>query len=179
MPDARPAGPARPDARPAAPGVRAARPGDAPELARLRLLMFQAMAGDSSRVRSGPWQDATEALLRRELADPGSRFAAFVTDDPDRPGRLASCAVGTLEPRLPAPAHPGGLFGFVFNVCTDPAQRGRGHARACTEALLAWFDARGATRVDLHATPGAEALYRGLGFTDHPVALSRTVPAGG
>ncbi|MFJ6212748.1 GNAT family N-acetyltransferase [Streptomyces sp. NPDC092296] len=154
--------------------VRPAAPADAPELARLRLLMFQAMPSMADRAHPGPWQDTTEAMLRRELAAAGSRLAAFVTDDPDRPGGLAACAVGTLEQRLPAPGNPSGLFGFVFNVCTDPGQRGRGHARACTVALLDWFDRRGATRVDLHATTEAEALYRSLGFTDHSIPLSRT-----
>ncbi|AXI79249.1 GNAT family N-acetyltransferase [Peterkaempfera bronchialis] len=61
------------------------------------------------------------------------------------------------------------LFGFVLNVCTDPTQRRRGHVRACTEALLGWFDAHGVTRVDLHATAEAEPLYRRLGFRPrHP-----------
>lgn len=103
-------------------------------------------------------------------------MGAFVVDHPELPGRLAACAVGTLEERLPAPGHPLGLFGFVFNICTDPGARRRGYARACTEALVAWFDERGATRVDLHATPGGEGLYRSLGFAEHSLPLSRKRP---
>lgn len=45
--------------------VRQARPEDAPELVRLRLLMFEAMQGQA---RSGPWQQRAEALLRERLA---------------------------------------------------------------------------------------------------------------
>ncbi|GAA1254341.1 hypothetical protein GCM10009665_51250 [Kitasatospora nipponensis] len=152
--------------------VRQARPEDAPELVRLRLLMFEAMQGAA---RPGPWQRTAEEVLRERLRDPvTTTMPAFVVDDAELPGRLAACAVGTLEQRLPAPGHPQGLFGFVFNICTDPARRRRGHARACTEALLAWFDARGATRIDLHATEGGERLYRDLGFAEHSVPLSRT-----
>jgi ribosomal protein S18 acetylase RimI-like enzyme len=66
------------------------------------------------------------------------------------------------------------LFGFIFNICTDPDRRRRGYARACTEALLAWFDDRGATRLDLHASATGQELYRSLGFHEHSIALSRT-----
>ncbi|RKE20928.1 GNAT family N-acetyltransferase [Streptomyces sp. TLI_171] len=149
---------------------RPARPEDADELVRLRTLMFESMQGQA---RPGPWQSTARELLAGGLAEPGRRLQAFVVDDPERPGRLASCAVGTLEQRLPAPGHPDGLFGFVFNISTDPAHRGRGHARACTEALLAWFDERRATRIDLHATEGGESLYRSLGFHEHSTPLSR------
>ncbi|WP_405019041.1 GNAT family N-acetyltransferase [Kitasatospora sp. NBC_00070] len=154
------------------PQVRPATPEDAAELVRLRGLMFEAMSG---RPDPGGWQPAAERVLRERLAGPDElrTMPAFVLDDPDRPGRLAACAVGTLEHRLPAPGHPDGLFGFVFNICTDPGRRRKGHARACTEALLAWFDARRVTRIDLHATEGGEALYRSLGFHEHSVPLSR------
>lgn len=155
--------------------VRPAVPDDAPELVRLRALMFEAMAaGADGESRPGPWRATAEQVLRERLAATPVTMPAFVVDDPDRPGRLASCAVGTLERRLPAPGHPDGLFGFVFNICTDPGTRYRGYARACTESLLAWFDEHRVTRIDLHASEGGEQLYRSLGFHEHSVALSRT-----
>ncbi|MFH8409145.1 GNAT family N-acetyltransferase [Streptomyces sp. NPDC018019] len=148
--------------------IRAAVPGDAVEIVRLRRLMFRAMNG---RDEPGDWErDAVEAGRRQLAADvPG--LVGFVVEAGDG-DRLAACAVGRVEERLPAPGHPSGLFGFVFNVCTDPEHRGRGYARATTEALLEYFAARGVTRVDLHATPDAEPLYRSLGFAEHSTALS-------
>ncbi|WP_371479745.1 GNAT family N-acetyltransferase [Kitasatospora sp. NBC_00315] len=161
--------------------VRPGIPDDAPELVRLRGLMFEAMAGRSGAAdpTPEPWQPAAEAVLRERLAQPAPDLTmpVFVVDDPGRPGRLAACAVGTLERRLPAPGHPDGLFGFVFNICTDPGHRRRGYARACTEALLGWFDDRHATRIDLHASSAGVELYRGLGFREHSIALSRRHPA--
>ncbi|WP_042403623.1 GNAT family N-acetyltransferase [Streptacidiphilus carbonis] len=156
--------------------VRTGVPDDAPELVRLRQLMFESMQAGTAAAGDGSagWREAAEDLLRKVTADPDSNFGIFVVDDTAHPGRLAACAVGTLEQRLPAPAHPDGLFGFVFNICTDPGSRRRGYARACTEALLDWFDARGATRIDLHATASGQQLYRQLGFTEHSVPLSRT-----
>ena len=117
-------------------------------------------------------------MARRQLSEPERVLGAFVVDgdlvDGDEPGapRLAACAVGRVEERLPAPIHPAGRFGFIFNVCTDPRYQGRGYARATTEALLDWFAGQGVTRVDLHATEGAEELYRSLGFAEHSIALS-------
>jgi len=163
--------------------VREAVVEDAPELVRLRALMFAAMAarpgggpeepGDPGP--DGPWRRTAERLLRERLAAPADRrtLQAYVVDDPECAGRLAACAVGTLEERLPAPGHPDGRFGFVFNICTDPGRRRRGYARACTEALIGWFDARRVTRIDLHATDDGEELYRSLGFGEHARPLSR------
>ncbi|MFI2300869.1 GNAT family N-acetyltransferase [Actinacidiphila glaucinigra] len=163
--------------------VRPARPDDAAELVRLRRLMFLAMSG---RDEPGPWEAAAEERAREQLAVGGARWlGAFVVDgDPaaaDGP-HLAACAVGRIEERLPAPGHPAGRFGFVFNVCTDTRYRGLGYARATTEALLAWFAEQGVTRVDLHATPEAEPLYRSLGFAEHSIPLSLDLsrrPGGG
>jgi len=155
------------------PLVRPAVPADAPELARLRRLMFAAMHG---RDEPGEWERETERMVRRrltELSADGPGLGAFVVDgDGTGAPALAACAVGTVEERLPAPQHPAGRFGFVFNVCTDERYRGRGYARATTEALLDWFAQCRVTRVDLHATPDAEPLYRKLGFAEHSTALS-------
>jgi ribosomal protein S18 acetylase RimI-like enzyme len=154
--------------------VRGAKPADAPELVRLRAMMFEAMGVPEADTA---WRGVAERQLRTALADAESGYGIFVIDDPERAGRLAACAVGTLERRLAAPKHPEGLFGFVFNVCVEPRWRRRGWARACTRALLGWFDERGATRLDLHATAEAEGLYRDLGFAEHSIALSREARA--
>ncbi|AEW92774.1 MULTISPECIES: GNAT family N-acetyltransferase [Streptomycetaceae] len=152
--------------------VRKAGPRDAAELVRLRRLMFQAMRGED---RPGDWEETARELTIRQLSASSPRLGAFVVDGDGPGGRLAACAVGTVEQRLPAPGHPTGRFGFVFNVCTDHGYRGRGYARAVTEALLDWFAGQGVTRVDLHATTDAEHLYRALGFAEHSMALSLDV----
>jgi GNAT superfamily N-acetyltransferase len=150
-----------------------ASPDDAAELVRLRRLMFLGMHG---RDEPGPWEQEAERMARRRLdrgLPGGDWLGAFVVDG-DQPGRphLAACAVGRIEERLPAPMHPAGRFGFVFSVCTDERYRGRGYARATTEALLEWFAEREVTRVDLHASAEAEPLYRSMGFSEHSIALS-------
>lgn len=136
----------------------------------------------TGRDEPGDWEEAAREMVRALLSGKGTaELGAFVVDadaggdGADGAGGLAACAVGTIEQRLPAPAHPSGRFGFVFNVCTDPGHRGRGYARATTEALLDWFAERGVTRVDLHATPEAERIYRDFGFAEHSIALSLDV----
>ncbi|MFE6689790.1 GNAT family N-acetyltransferase [Streptomyces sp. NPDC057743] len=155
---------------------RVAGPEDAAELVRLRRLMYLAMNG---RDEPGSWERAAQAAARRQLAGSDGRLVGFVVEadaDGGTPGaagpRLAACALGTIDERLPSPVNPTGQCGFVFNVCTDPRYRGRGYARAATEALLGWFAEQGLSRVDLHATDEAEGLYRSLGFTEHATPLS-------
>ncbi|MEU1374636.1 GNAT family N-acetyltransferase [Streptomyces triculaminicus] len=154
--------------------TRRARPEDAAEIVRLRRLMFADMDGRDS---PGAWERDAVEIARRQLASDGPGLGGFVVDGAAEAGgrHLAACAVGRVEERLPAPGHPTGRFGFVFTVCTDARYRGRGLARATTEALLDWFAGQGVTRVDLHATPDAERLYRSLGFAEHSMALSLDV----
>lgn len=159
--------------------IRAAVPDDAPELVRLRQLMFDAMGlgGPDAPIA---WRAEAERMLRKKLADPDSGLIVFVAADPSDPGsgRLAACAVGTVAERLPNPVALRNLVGHVSNVCTDPEERRRGYARACLKALLDWFDQQGVQRVDLNATAEGQGLYLSLGFAEpHWPALARVTPA--
>jgi len=140
--------------------VRRAKSDDAEELMRLRTVMLAGMAG-ASPPAPGPWLEAGTEVLRRQLADPAERLAAFVVDSP---GGLAACVLGAIDERLPVPADPSPWRGYIYNVATDPAYRRRGLSRACMQAALGWFDARGVTLVDLRASPDGEPLYASLGF---------------
>ncbi|MFE0171966.1 GNAT family N-acetyltransferase [Streptomyces sp. NPDC059002] len=145
--------------------ARRATPEDAGELLRLRQVMIDSVFGSGPPGGSDTsWQAESEATVRRRLGEPEGDFVAFVVDHPERPGRLAALAVGTMEYRIGRPGNPHGRVGHVFSVATDPEQRRRGYARACMEALLDWFRERGAGNVDLNASVEAEALYVSLGF---------------
>jgi ribosomal protein S18 acetylase RimI-like enzyme len=147
-------------ARPAA--VRRASAADAAALTALRALMLTDMgmlaAGGDSR-----WRDRAGEWFAERLGDRAG-FAAFVIDDPE--AGVVSCAVGLCERHAPGPANPDGVQGHVFNMSTDHRFRRLGYARACLEALLAWFQAETKARViTLNATPDGIALYTALGFT--------------
>ncbi|MFD7895642.1 GNAT family N-acetyltransferase [Streptomyces sp. NPDC059743] len=145
--------------------ARRAVPEDAEELVRLRQIMFDSL----HRPDTGTgWQPAAVEVLRTRLAEPDATLAAFVVDRPGRPGELAACATGTVEYRLGGPGNPTGVSGHVFNVATDPDMRRRGHSRACLEALLGWYRARGVRKIDLHASREGAPLYASLGFVRTP-----------
>jgi ribosomal protein S18 acetylase RimI-like enzyme len=153
--------------------VRRAQPEDAEELMRLRTVMIMAGIPGGAPPQPGPWLTAGAELLRRQLADPADRVAAFVVESPEgaespdgvgSPKGLASCVVGAIDERLPGPRNPSPLRGYVYNVATDPAYRRRGFSQACMQALLAWYDERGVRLVSLQASPEGEPLYAGLGF---------------
>ncbi len=150
-------------AAPAPPAVRQAQEGDAAALTRLRALMMADMRLLTEDSDPG-WRDQASEWFARKLRDAGE-FAAFVIDDPEH--GVVSCAVGVCDSHAPGPANLSGLSGHVFNMSTDPRHRRRGYARACLEALLAWFrDETDASVVGLLATSDGIALYRSLGFTE-------------
>jgi GNAT superfamily N-acetyltransferase len=144
--------------------VRRAVPADAAELVRLRGVMLA--EADGQDPAPGPWQPTAEETLRKRLSepDPDATLAAFVVERPDEPGRLAACALGTIEQRLGDPRSSTGDYGYVFNVATDPGYRRRGYSRACMVAVLDWYRERGVRKIDLKATEAGEPLYRSLGF---------------
>ena len=144
--------------------VRRATSLDAEELTRLRECMFTDMGVEL--VEPG-WRESCVAAFAERLGPDGD-MAAFVVDDAlagHRAGRLVACAVGFVFTSLPGPSRPDGRTGQVLNIATDEHARGHGYARATTAALLDWFHGRGVRRIELHATPPAEALARSLGFT--------------
>jgi GNAT superfamily N-acetyltransferase len=132
---------------------------DAPELVRLRGVMYASFDGEEPP--AGPWQGVAERYLRTNLVHAADSLAAFVVE---RPGGLASCAIGSIEYRLAGPNNPSGTTGYVFNVATDPDLRRRGYGRACMTGLLDWYRRRGVLKVDLRASPDGEPLYASLGF---------------
>jgi GNAT superfamily N-acetyltransferase len=138
--------------------LRRATPDDAPDLVRLRRVMYDAMEVDHA---DPAWAVSCEAILRSRLAS--GEMAAFVVEED---GRIVAGGVGMLEQRLPGPRNPAGKHGFVQSMATEPDFRRRGHARAVFAALLEWFGENGARSVGLHTSPYGEPLYRSFGFAE-------------
>ncbi|MES4908224.1 MULTISPECIES: GNAT family N-acetyltransferase [unclassified Streptomyces] len=130
---------------------------DAPELARLRGVMFASLGP----VPDGPWfQESAAAFADRLEYDPA--FAAFVIDD--GAGRLLSCAIGVYTPLLPSPRARAANIGHILSVATDLEHRSRGHARACVAAVMGWLAERDCGHIQLRASSEGQSLYVGLGF---------------
>lgn len=147
-------------ALPDGPQVRRAEVTDAAAIARLRELMLREMGKADGEDTA--WLAVAEDWFARRLRDRRG-FAAFVMDDPEL--GVVSSAVGACDEHAPEPGNLTGLRGHVSNISTDPRRRGRGHARACLNALLAWFrDETGAHVLDLNATEHGMGLYLSAGF---------------
>ncbi|MFD0019969.1 GNAT family N-acetyltransferase [Streptomyces sp. NPDC058382] len=153
--------------------VRRATADDVSALLRLRALMLSEMGMDTGDGHA-PWREVsarwfTERIPRRD------EFAAFLVDDPEL--GVVACAVGACDAHAPSPANPSGLIGHVSNVSTDPARRRLGHAHACLDALLTWFERETpVTVVNLNATGDGAGLYASFGFAPprHPSLQLRT-----
>jgi len=143
-----------------APVTRLATVDDIAEVVRLRRVLFDSLG------ESDPgWEAPCAAVLEKALAE-GWMIVAVV-DDPDGNG-LAAVGSAEIQQRLPGPTKPSGLLGCIGTMSTDPCWRGRGCATAVLQRLLDELRARDVDRIELHATPMAEALYRRAGFVDRP-----------
>ena len=147
--------------------LRRATPDDAPDLVRLRKVMYDAMEVEYADPR---WEATCERVLREALA--AGRMGAFVVEED---GRIVSGGVGMIEQRLAGPHNPEGKYGFVQSMATEPAARRRGYAREVFGALMAWFEENGVHRIALHATDAGAELYRSFGFSEgkFPELVSR------
>jgi GNAT superfamily N-acetyltransferase len=143
--------------------LRRAAATDAAALTGLRALMLSDMGMLGAGADPG-WRDKAQAWFARRLDDKDD-FAVFVIEVQGR--GVVSCAAGVCDRHAPGPGNPGGVQGLVFNMSTDPRYRRRGYARACLDALLAWFrDETEAKVINLNATSDGTALYREYGFTE-------------
>jgi GNAT superfamily N-acetyltransferase len=174
---------------PAPPAVRAATPDDVDTLVRLRRRMMALIADPLHRPVEGPagpvdWEATARAQLAERLA--AGTAVAFLAEaeaeirvDPDAPGArvVVGGGVGLLAERLASPWNPTGRYGEILSMVTEPGWQRRGIAGEVVDRLLAWFTARGITRVELTATAAGEPVYRARGFAERSdLAMRWTSP---
>jgi GNAT superfamily N-acetyltransferase len=75
--------------------------------------------------------------------------------------------------------HPSGREGYILNMYTKPAWRGRGIAAALLRELLAEAAARGVGCVRLYATAAGRPLYERSGFRPADTEMVLYTPAHG
>jgi GNAT superfamily N-acetyltransferase len=149
-------GPADPAPTPA----RLGGPGDVAELVRLRAVMFSALGLDPAGER---WRRVATGRILRGFEE--GTLVAAVVDHPEDPG-LVACGLAEVTRRLPGPHFPEGTVAYLSSMSTEPEWRRRGLARAVLTLLLHELDSFSPERIELHATPEGEPLYRAMGFTD-------------
>ena len=146
--------------------VRVAGVADIAVLARHRTSMFRDM-GTLPADLDEPLQRATAAYLRDAL--PSGVYLSWVAEDRAGTPTIVGGAGVQLRPMLPRMRDGGGIElgpeAIIVNVYVEPSWRRRGVAETLMRTLLDDLDARGVSRIVLHASAEGRRLYERLGFT--------------
>lgn len=142
---------------------------DGPALLRLRKVMLESVGNEGVTGWYGPfleaWADGVSS----------GRLVASVVDNERR--RPVTSALADCVRLVPAPGREDGRSAHIGSVATESAWRRRGLARLVAYDLVARLDAAGVPTMTLSATPEAEAIYVGLGFTRQGgIPMRRTQP---
>jgi len=137
--------------------IEAAFPADLPRLVDLKLAMF-AEGGHADLLAP----QAARIILRdyRRLYRRGEARHFVVRQG----GRIVACAGAFLKSDLPYRYFVTPFYGFIGDVYTEPAWRGRGLATDLTRRAIDWLGERGATDVRLLAFAAARRIYAKMGF---------------
>ncbi len=80
---------------------------------------------------------------------------------------VAGIGLMTIQSRPGSFKNPGGRFGYIMNMFTEPAYRRRGVCTAILNALLAKGTAKGITAYELHASKEGAFVYAQNDFNLH------------
>ncbi len=110
----------------------------------------------------GDWEEASRVFMTSRLGSGDYRI--LVIEDPKQPGHLIACGVGLLFDLTPAFWLPNGRMGYLQWFYTEPEWRKKGLSSSILDEFTDWFSDHDIDRVQLHAAPMAEKLYRQRGF---------------
>jgi ribosomal protein S18 acetylase RimI-like enzyme len=139
--------------------VRQASTSDAPDLVRLRRLMFESMGyDDAAQLAAG--DEAARAYFVRAI--PAGEFYGWLAVT------AADQAVGSvgvvIDQHPPSPGNLSGQVGYIMSLAVVPRYRRQGIARRLMQTTLRWLAKQGIQQVALHATEVGRLLYEELGF---------------
>ena len=138
--------------------IRAATAADIEALVALRFAFleeFRHIGGDT-KTRLDP---EIRGYFTRHLGKPD--FVALLGEVDGQP---AGTVFLTICEGPPNDQYPNGLIGYVFNMYTQPALRGRGYAKTLMGYLIADARRLGVTAINLNASSAGRPLYETLGF---------------
>jgi GNAT superfamily N-acetyltransferase len=140
--------------------IRAATVADVETLAALRAAFLAEVSG------ADPTDPRLLDALRRyfRVAVPAGEFVAHIAETAETAPLAVATGGLVFHRHAPSAKSLDGLEGYVMNMYTAPAWRGRGIAGRLLQLLLANARRRGCARVSLHAVPPARPLYAQAGF---------------
>ncbi len=140
--------------------IRRATVADQAALTRLRLALFRAVGDLPDPAAEAAFVTAVGQYLATEV--PKGRFLAWLACTAT--GAAVGCGGLVFVQKPPSAMNPTGREGYVMNMYTDPAWRGRGIARQIMAEILTAVREAGVTLVRLHATEAGRPIYQQLGF---------------
>ncbi len=140
------------------PGVRQARADDIETLTTLRVAFFEDI-GEVTREQLAPFREATYRYLSHAL--PQGKFLAWVAEEE---GQIVATSGLVLFERAPTPTNLAGIEGYILNMYTLPAWRGRGIARRLMQEIISYAQSLNVQQFWLHATAQGRPLYEKIGF---------------
>ena len=84
-------------------------------------------------------------------------------------GKIVSTGAILFTAYPPSFRYPTGMRGYITNIYTDPAYRGRGLASAMLKKLKHESKERGITKLILMASPAGKPVYHRFGFKESEV----------
>ncbi|PSK91241.1 GNAT family N-acetyltransferase [Taibaiella chishuiensis] len=131
-------------------------------LVELRILFGNELTGKQEPAIEANLRDNLRQYFTEELNQ------SYICSYAELEGQVVSVA-GLVIRRQPASLkNPSGRWGYVMNVFTLPAYRGRGLSAQVIRVLLDHATSLGVPAFELHATPQGESVYQKLGFEIHP-----------
>ena len=148
--------------------IRPATIADVPHIVHQREQMFRDMGIPAA---FDDMSAAMESWLRHAI--PAKTYLGWIAAGAG--GEIAGGAGLIVIPWPPGPMSMDPRCGFVFNVYTQPAHRGRGLGRQLMEAIHEWCRAEGIERVVLNASTFGRPLYESMGYvaSDEPMMRFR------
>ena len=123
-----------------------------------RRQMFGEMGGEYER-RLGDFEQASRLYFESALRD-GSYHGLFGAVD----GKTVAGGGVVIAAWPGSPLNFDPRRAWILNIYVKPEHRGRGYARALTQALIEWCRSQGFRSIALHASEEGRTLYEKLGF---------------
>lgn len=154
------------------PTIRRATLDDLDTLIALRFALFRDLGKPLDAVAATALAMAMRAYFTEEL--PTGRFIGWLACD------ASGAAIGSggfvFVRRPPQPGDHSGHEGYIMNMYTVPAWRGRGVASQLVRAILDFARDAGVRRVHLHASEQGRPVYERAGFVATGAEMGITLP---
>lgn len=109
------------------------------------------------------WAQRCSEVAATLLEQDDQAFFVIDADDAATSNKLAACISVAVQQHLPGPTGSGHA-GYIGDMCTDPAYRGRGYGSSLLRHAMDWAAQQGAWGVSLWSTESGRPIYVKAGF---------------